>query len=475
MLKTIIRKELKELWREGRIKLLAIIISMLLIVTTITGYNYNIRLRNMHVSAMQADRKVWESQPEKNPHSAAHFGFYLFKPVYVLSIFEPGVDRYTGSILYLEAHKRNSEQFSDIADDGDIARFGFLSPAFVLQFLLPLLIIVAGFNIISKEKENGNLSLLLTQGGSSKKIFLGKWLAVYTLIVLVVVPVFITCFILLAASYATAQNYIAASLLLFLYLLFYAIILNVVMYISALVKQAGTAFLYSMLFWMICFVLVPKLAANIAQEQSPLLTTNQVLQKFEELDRSHGASIHDLEGPTYKHLVDSMLKVYHVDSVSQMPVNMAGIRLDAGEQINTHDYEIITQTQLHKLNKQQQIINTAGVFSPFIVTNQISMALGNTDVYSHHHFTDAGEQYRRLYVNKMNRYIAYGSGLHEAFTSFKAGKELWKSVPKFHYQTLGLASLRHYYLSIIILLVWLITSSLVCMFSVNRFKSAASA
>lgn len=472
MIKPIIQKELKELWREGRVKWLTIIIALLLIATIITSYRYSRHLKDTHALAMHADRKVWESQPEKNPHSAAHFGFYLFKPVYPLSIFEPGVDRYTGSMLYLEAHKRNSEQFSAIADESDIARTGFLSPAFVLQFLIPLLIIVAGFNIISKEKENANLSLLISLGCTPRQLFWGKWFALYSLIIAILIPVFISGLIILTAVNAGGNDYVAALIMLLLYLLFYAIIINVVLYVSAKAKKSGYAFLYCILFWMISSVLVPKLAGSIAQQQSPLLTPQQVIDVFENLDKAHGASIHELSGPTYKHLVDSMLKKYNADSVNQLPVNMAGIRLDVGEQLNTHDYEVITMMQLDKLKKQQQIITAAGILSPFIPSNQISMAVANTDVYSHHDFTDSGEQYRRKYVNMMNRYIAYGSGLHEAFTSFKAGKDLWKTVPQFQYQQPGLPVLKHYYASIVVLIIWLMISSIIFTISVNRFKPA---
>ncbi|MBX3239265.1 MAG: DUF3526 domain-containing protein [Chitinophagaceae bacterium] len=459
MLLTLFKKELTELWREDRVKWLILIIIPLLATSVVTSFRYSRQLKREHAAAMLADKQVWDNQPEKNPHAAAHFGLYLFKPVHPLSIFEPGVDRYIGSINFIEAHQRNSEQYSSIGDGSDVARLGFLSPSFVLQYLLPLLIIIAGFNGISREKENGNLAVLFSQGCTSNGLFWGKWLAVYALVQLIIIPVFLCVFVVLLLVKAESYNYMAAFLILCTYLLYYAIITNIVLFISSKAAQSGTAFLYCILFWITTSMLLPRLAGSIAGQASPLLTKEQIIEKVKAYNARLGGNIHDRGGPAYKHLVDSLLKKYQVDSVQQLPVNMAGIRLDAGEQSDTWNYERIREQQLQRLKKQDRIITTAGFISPLIPSQQISMAAANTDIFSHQHFTDAGEQYRRQYVNMMNRYIAYESGLQEGFTSFKMSRELWQRVPPFQYNQPGLVALRHYQLAILLLLGWLLVSS----------------
>ncbi|HEV8283075.1 MAG TPA: ABC transporter permease subunit [Chitinophagaceae bacterium] len=470
MLKNIIQKELKELWREDRVKWLCIIVAALLVTSVITSYRYNKKLKDDHTIAMRADREVWDNQRPKNPHAAAHFGFYLFKPVYPLSIFEPGVDRFTGATLFLEAHQRNNERFSNIADESDLGRFGFLSPAFILQFLLPLLIIVAGFNSISKEKESGNLSLLLSQGISAKKMFYGKWLSLFLLVAAIIIPLFIISLAVLAVQNAPIYNYAASGCMMLLYLLFYAVIINVVVFISSKAKQSSHAFIYSILFWVICCLLAPKLVANISQTASPLLTNEEALNKVKELNKGK-ENVHDKSSGAFKHLVDSLLKKYKVDSINQLPVNVSGVRLDAGEQTDTWNNEQVNKEQMKRLNIQQNIITLGSLFSPLIPSQQISMALANTDVYSHHRFCDSGERYRRKFVNIMNKYIAYESGLQESYTVFKTGDKLWKRVPVFSYQPPGFSALASYGFSFLALLLWLVISFFVVNKSIHQFKA----
>ncbi len=462
MVTFLIKKEIKELWREGRIKWIIIILSGLLLVTIFTSYSYVKQLNAAHKTAMQADREVWDNQQDKNPHSAAHFGFYLFKPVSPMSVFEPGVDKYIGSTLYLEAHKRNTEQFSAIADETDIARFGFLSPAYILQFLIPLLIIIIGFNSISKEKENGNLTLLMSQGLSTKQLFIGKWLPIFFLLNCFLIPIFLILCVLLLILNAGVYDFLALGAMFLLYFIFYGIITNIVLLVSARVSHSGMSLIYCMVFWIASFIIVPKVGSSLANEE--------IIAKVNAFNKERGTSIHDRGGESYKKLVDSLLVQYKVDSVSQLPVNVAGIRLDAGEQLDTKDFEKITNAQFERLSRQQNIINAGSILSCLLPFQQLNMAFANTDIYSHHHFTNAGEEYRRKFVNMMNRHIAYDSGRQEGYTSFKAGKDLWHKVPGFTYQPPQFSVLKHYGGAMVAIALWFLLTVLFLKSLINHFK-----
>ncbi len=128
-----------------------------------------------------------------------------------------------------------------------------------------------------------------------------------------------------------------------------------------------------------------------------------------------------------------MLKIYKVDSVKDLPVNMAGIRLDLGEQQDTRNAESQFNLVKQQLAGQKKIFNTGGLLSPFLSARMGSMGLAQTDPSSHWQFSDSAERYRRAFVNRMNRAISYESGKQEAFTEYKASSALWKDVAKFEY------------------------------------------
>ena len=101
-------KETKELFREGRVRIsLAIVLFLLGIAVWISSKQYE-NVNEQYVAANTAERDIWDNQGEKNPHSAAHYGTYAFKPKYPLSLIDQGVDKYAGTSIFLEAHKRRA-------------------------------------------------------------------------------------------------------------------------------------------------------------------------------------------------------------------------------------------------------------------------------------------------------------------------------------------------------------------------------
>jgi len=434
MLWLILRKEIIEIFRDGRFRILATIITALLIVSAWVSYHHQKQLRELHQQAQLVERNVWLSQKSKNPHSAAHFGQYVFKPVFPLSVIDPGADRYVGVMQYLEAHKRNHQQFNTLQDQTELARFADLTPAFVLLFLVPLLLIVLGYNSVTRERENGSMKLLIAQGVSRFILLLTKCLAVVFSIGVFLFPVLMFTGILLSTS---PQFYWTAFLcLLVSYLLYYLIIAGITVAISALAKTSGISLLTALFFWIITTILIPRIFSNLANTRAPLLSNEEIVTWANEMLKTRGDNVHDQSGKVYKDLVDSVLKKYKVDSVSQLPVNIAGIRLDFGEQIDTRDFKVIYDSVFRQMDRQQQWLNAGAVFSPFLLTRDISRHIAQTDNENHRHFSDAGEDYRRVLVNRMNRYLAYESGQQEITTRLKAPESVWKSVPEFQYKPL---------------------------------------
>ena len=90
-------------------------------------------------AAQATAREHWESQGEKNPHSAAHYGIYAFKPRLALSFVDEGVDPYTSTSVWLEAHRQNDFLMRPAQDATAAQRIGALTAAQVLQHLVPLL------------------------------------------------------------------------------------------------------------------------------------------------------------------------------------------------------------------------------------------------------------------------------------------------------------------------------------------------
>eukprot|EP01031_Cornospumella_fuschlensis_P027335 gene27335-33020_t len=157
------------------------LIAFLLLVALLGGFASYRSLKKERDLAQKEARETWLNQGEKNPHSAAHYGSFAFRPKSEMSFFDFGVDSFTGTNVYLEAHRQNDPKFSAAQDSSSLIRFGEMTVAFVLQMLVPLLIIFLCFNSISQEKEDNTLKLMLSQGVSMSQIAWGKIQGIWVL------------------------------------------------------------------------------------------------------------------------------------------------------------------------------------------------------------------------------------------------------------------------------------------------------
>jgi len=97
MIKTIAKKEFIELLRDGRFRWTALIVFALLLVSLGLGWKNYTTVKREKDSAQADSRKTWENQGERNPHSAAHFGVYAYRPKQPLSLVDSGLDNFSGS------------------------------------------------------------------------------------------------------------------------------------------------------------------------------------------------------------------------------------------------------------------------------------------------------------------------------------------------------------------------------------------
>ena len=118
----IAHKEFTTAKRDRRFLTAGGVVLALMLVATLTGFlNYR-TLQNERERANQEARTQWVMQKDKNPHSAAHYGTFAFRPKSELSFLDFGLDTYTGVSVYLEGHRQNDAKFSQAENATSLVR-----------------------------------------------------------------------------------------------------------------------------------------------------------------------------------------------------------------------------------------------------------------------------------------------------------------------------------------------------------------
>ncbi|MCF7500866.1 DUF3526 domain-containing protein [Pseudoalteromonas sp. L1] len=461
MLQSTFKKEWLDTKRQGQALWLSGIAILLLLLACVTGFKSHQSYQQAVNEVSQSEQLRWLNQGEKGPHSAAHYGIYVVKPTTPLAALDDGLQAYQGNVLRLEAHIRNDSLFRSAQDNVPLSRFGSLSPAFVLQVLLPLLLILIGYPLLAREREQGTLKQLLAAGASPAKLFFAKCAVLFTLSCLFLLPV--ALFLLYSQTANEAPYTLRSALFLLSYLIYLLLWALITTTLSSLLPTARRALITLLTIWAFATLLLPKLAMNIATTLHPQ-GSGQAFQAKLESEVYTDARLDAIE--KFK---QQTLAQYGVSQVADLPFDYAGAQLQFGEQYADKIFDRLFEARLKQLEAQSQSYQLAGLLTPFIAVQTLSMATAATDFSHQQSFENAAEQHRRLMQEVLN-FNQRDHG-HKAQGHYTAGKELWQQIPEFSYQYPRFAHyLPHYVISLISFAFWLIVLVLLSLFAIKKLR-----
>ncbi|MEM6328035.1 MAG: ABC transporter permease subunit, partial [Bacteroidota bacterium] len=431
---TIARKEAAETLRDGRFRWAAAAVLVLLAGALVSGWIHTDRLADQHAEAARADRDVWTGQEEKNPHSAAHFGNYAFKPVTPLLAVDRGVTAYTGVALFMEGHAIQDARYRPAEDASASARLGELTAAAVLQWLVPLLVVLLTFGAFAGERERGTLRTLLSQGVSRRALAGGKALGAAAPLALILIPAAIlgaVAMALFAPPEAAAWSAPRVGLLALVYLAYFAVFVGVSLLVSALARSPRSALLILLGFWFANGFIAPRLAADVAERVHPGLTT----EAFAEGE----AAVGELSWPDLlDRVTEELLAEEGVSTVDSLSVNIMAVRLYEGEKIETAGYRDLFDRLADGFERQGRVAQVGAVVAPLLAVAPLSTALTGTDYRHHRHFADAAEVYRYTYVQALNQDLIDNAAPGGTWDrEYVVGEDFWGTIPAFEYEAPG--------------------------------------
>lgn len=451
MIKVIARKELVATLRDGRFRVLAAVVSAIAVASLAAGWLHYRDVQAQHEAARQATRTQWLAQPAKNPHSAAHYGVYAFKPKSRLSMIDTGIDPYVGVAAWLEAHKQNEFKYRPAQDGTALQRFGDLTVAEAFLVLLPLLIVLLTFDTFSGEREQGTLRQVLSLGVRGRDLAMGKALGIAGALGLVLVPCTVAGAVALSLSSefgAPGQDVSRAIALTAVYLLYFATLVAVGLGVSARARTSRSALVTLLAFWFCTSLIAPRAAADLAASVYP---TPSVVAFQSAMERELADS-KEMERRLEQRRQE-LLNRYNATSLDAVPVNFSGISLQEGEEHGNEVFDRHFGALFHAYEQQNELRQLLGVASPFLAARSVSMGLAGTDFAHHRSFVTAAEDYRRQLQRVMNGDIADHSKPGVVYT---AGPDLWARVPEFEYEAPGLGwALAQNGKALVMLALWL--------------------
>lgn len=424
---TIAIKDATEIWRDGRFRWAAGLLFFLLIAAVAGGVHNQSQIARQHADAQRAERDVWLDKGDMNPHAAAHYGAFVFKPVQPLSAIDPGLDPFVGVFVFLEAHKQQLARHRPIEDATPTRRLGQLTPASAVLVLLPLLVVSLTFSSFAAERESGTLRPLLAMGVSRGSLLIGKAIGAMLPLAAVIVPAtLIGAALVFWNAPLDPEAPIAARAvgLGVVYLVHTLIWVALGLTVSARARTQGAALVVLLALWFANAFIMPPLAMAVAKWIAPSPSAIEF-----------AASIAGEKDtwPTWDARVDGVMARFLDGEFESTlaPANVEVVALLESEADETALYDRKFAELFQRYQQQARYYERAGALAPTLAARTLSMALAGTDEAHDREFAGAAGRYRTAMLTTLNSELA-ASGRLNTF-DYTRGRDLWEQVPPFDY------------------------------------------
>ncbi len=466
----IIKNEWQFLGRSRMLLGISFAFLLILVLAVFLGSQQKQKQSEAYQTAQKHLRQQWENIDAMNPHSAAHYGTYVFKPTSLLSSLDEGVNSITGNVLRVEGHVQNEIVHSEASQMQAISKFGKLKSSLLLQYIVPLLLIFLAFHSVSSEKQSGRLKLLVLQGAKPFQLVLAKTLSVWVYgIALLAVVVLV--YGLMNLQYLNGEVLGRTAFFFLSYALYYFVVSGLTVFFSARWQNATVALTSMLGIWILWTVFLPNMLMSSVEKWHPLPSRNEFQAAMKE-DRSKGIDGHNPSDERGKALEKATLAKYGVDSISQLEINFDGLRMQADEEYGNQVWDKHFGNLREVLGKQKQTYQIGGLLNPFISLQNASMGFTGSDNLHHQAFLVQVEHYRRGFIKTLNDEHAFG-GSKTGDWGWKANNDFFKSVPDYQYQPAALATvLPNYIYDLGLLFFWAIGISFFLFFGAKKMSIA---
>jgi ABC-2 type transport system permease protein len=345
-----------------------------------------------------------------------------------LSMIDPGVMPYVGSTLWLQAHRQSEVKFRPAQDATGLQRFGSFSPAWILQVLGPLLVIVLGFDAFTAEREQDTLRLLLSLGVAPRRLLAGKALALSAALAILLAPFAIAAAFAVLLVVPPGDRVDSLLRLLWLaagYTLYLAVFAALVLAVSAWARSSRLALTVLLGIWIAVAILAPRAIADASRGWFP-----------SESRREFNANLDaDLGKQSQRTWEDVFGKEAGTVYGTKVPLSQWGIALrtqdQAGYAVMDRHFAALWNTYA----RQQAVQEWFGLLVPTLAIRGYSMRIAGTDFEQHRAFSAAAEQHRRRMQDLVSHdLVEHADGRGEAHFGYRAGPELWRQVPPFAFR-----------------------------------------
>jgi ABC-type transport system involved in multi-copper enzyme maturation permease subunit len=404
--------------------ILCVVLIAVFMPVLVNDYQQRLKDYNANVSATQAElqkAKVYETLLLGWKH-------FIYRPPTIFSVFSKDIAHQVGDSVQIRYYRVPELSAGTKEVNPYISILPTLDISLIFKIIISVLALLIACDVVSNEREQGTLKLMLSTGVARYQVLSGKLLAGLMTLFIPVTIAFITGLLFWQFSPMvdlTGADWARIGLLYLASLLFISIMYHFGLFASCLTKRSSASLLLTLFFWMFFIVVVPNASHHLATYIRPLGPTEAIDEQVKQIRERQKKDSRELEKqvPWKGEMIDideGMGRYYVI--CDQEAIEAQQKRNALLEPLNIRHVEErwkVQHTAIEDLLKQKKLADALLWISPISLYGAAASALAGTDASSCQDFVEAAREYRHEVIDYI-RSKTDNFSLPRFFTPFDA-------------------------------------------------------
>ena len=328
----------------------------------------------------------------------------VYRPPNVLSVFSGGIDNQLGSSEKIGIQGVSEARMETSETNTLLSVFPALDVTLIFKIVMSILALLMAYDVVSGEREQGTLKLILSSTIARYQVLLGKLVAGLMTLIAPVTALFIVGLLVLLSSNMvslTGTDWFRIVLMYFASLVFVTVMFNLGLLLSCLSKNSAISLVFGLFLWLLFAAIFPSASAYIASQLKPIESAEEFYGKLKAVADQRDSEINELTkdikgdgsesdapgafGHIYVMVCDKNFMDYHR---KRYPI-MEATKIKYIDKVSD-----VKETHLNDLVRQKQFADNIARSSPIILYENLMSVLAGTDFGNFEHFKSNVRTYR---------------------------------------------------------------------------------
>ena len=335
----------------------------------------------------------------------------IYRPPNVLSVFSKGVDDQLDNSEKIDIDQVPGIGTTIRGTNTLLSVFPALDVALIFRIVVSILALLMAYDVISGEKEQGTLKLVLSGTSSRHQVLLGKLAAGWMTLLVPITASFLVALLVLLSSRMVGlagTQWFSIALMYLASLAFTATMFNLGVLLSCLSKSSATSLVFGLFLWVLLAVILPNSSGYVASQFGAIDSPDELSAKLKAVAEARKIKIDEAtqdikEDGTetvtnalgaFGHLYDALCNKSEMDYRRRLYPVTELIKIEYADKLLN-----VKEMHMDGLTRQRQLAETLTAVSPIALYENLMSVLAGTHSGGFRRFRGRVRSYRNGVVD----------------------------------------------------------------------------